>query len=171
MAHLIYLSLGSNLGRRRRFLRRALDALPPQVSLLRLSPLYETAPWGYLEQGDFLNLVVEAETDLQPRALLDHIKSIETRIGREAIFRYGPRQIDLDILFYNDRAILDGELVIPHPRLHERAFVLAPLADLAPNLRHPQLDKTVAELLSDIPNAGELARNIGDLYEDGKPAG
>jgi 2-amino-4-hydroxy-6-hydroxymethyldihydropteridine diphosphokinase len=168
LTHLIYLSLGSNLGARRLFLRRALDALPPEVRVLRVSPLYETAPWGYAEQADFLNIVVQAKSELEPQLLLKHIKSIEKRTGREASFRLGPRQIDIDILFYDDLMFEKGALTIPHPRLHERAFVLVPLAELAPDLRHPQLGKTIVELLAERPNWTETVRKINeaDWYEN-----
>ena len=168
MTHVIYLSLGSNLGERRQFLRRALDALPPEVRVLRVSPLYETAPWGYTEQADFLNIAVLAESELEPQLLLKHIKSIEKRTGREASFRLGPRQIDIDILFYDALMFEKGALTIPHPRLHERAFVLVPLAELAPDLRQPQLGKTIAELLAERPNWTETVRKINeaDWYEN-----
>lgn len=167
MPHRVYLSLGSNLGDRRGYLRRAIDALPPPVRVLRLSPLYETAPWGYLEQDDFLNIVVEAETVLQPLELLEHLKSIEALLGRTTNFRFGPREIDLDILFYDDLILAGDRLTIPHPRLHERAFALVPLADLAPELVHPQLDQTVTELLAAIPDAQTFVRKVGPLDPSG----
>ncbi len=143
----MYLSLGSNLGSRLSNLRRALHALAPQVRLTRLSGVYETDPWGYLEQPAFLNMAAAAETDLPPLDLLAHLKQVERSLGREPTFRYGPRSIDLDILFYDD-AVLDlPGLQIPHPQLAGRPFVLVPLAELAPALVHPGLGLSVSTLL------------------------
>ena len=145
---MIYLSLGTNLGDRMANLSRARASLAPQVHVKAASPIYETAPWGYLEQPTFLNQVVQVETGLAPLELLAYIKGIEGRMGRAPTFEYGPRLIDLDILFYDDRVIHLPGLEVPHPRLAERAFVLAPLADLAPDLRHPVSGLTVSEMLA-----------------------
>ena len=147
MTHTIYLSLGTNLGDRAANLQAAIVMLSPAVHVLAQSPIYETAPWGYEDQPDFLNQVIEAETELGPPDLLAHLKNIETELGRQPTFRYGPRLIDLDILFYDDLVLETPELTIPHPQFHKRTFVLAPLADLAPALRHPVLGKTVCEFL------------------------
>jgi 2-amino-4-hydroxy-6-hydroxymethyldihydropteridine diphosphokinase len=147
---LIYLALGANLGNREASLRLARASLAPQARVLAASPIYETAPWGYLEQPPFLNQILQVETSLSPIDLLGHLKQIEDDMGRKPNFHYGPRLIDLDILFYHDQVVnLDG-LVIPHPRLTERAFVLVPLADLAPDLRHPISGQTVSDLLASI---------------------
>ena len=154
MPHTIYLALGTNLGERLANLRAAIDALAPEVCVTAESPVYETPPWGFTEQPAFLNMTVEAETDLGPGALLDHLKRLESELGRVESFRYGPRLIDLDILFYDDLALDTPPLVIPHPRLHQRAFVLVPLADLAPELVHPVLKRRVSELLSDVDTSG-----------------
>jgi 2-amino-4-hydroxy-6-hydroxymethyldihydropteridine diphosphokinase len=150
----VFLALGSNLGARRENLRRASAALPPGVSVLAESPVYETPPWGVTEQPKFLNMVLMVETALEPVALLKHLKEIETRLGRTATIRYGPRVIDLDILFYGNRVLTSPELSLPHPRLHERAFVLVPLADLAPDLIHPTLGKSIRELLETVDKKG-----------------
>ncbi|HNT54929.1 MAG TPA: dihydropteroate synthase [Anaerolineaceae bacterium] len=152
--HKLYLALGSNLGNRRGNLQAALDALGPQILWKRSSPIYETPPWGYTEQPAFLNMVVAAETDLEPLELLQALKGVEARVGRTPSFRYGPRQIDLDILFYDDLILDTPELVIPHPRLVERAFVLQPLVDLNPGLSHPGLGRTAASLLADVDVTG-----------------
>lgn len=151
---LIYLGLGTNLGDRIDNLKAAREALPPQVTVLRASQVYETPPWGYVDQPPFLNQVIEAQTDLSPYRLLHHLKSIERRLGRTATFRYGPRLIDLDILFFGSQILdLDG-LLIPHPRLAERAFVLVPLAELAPELVHPQNGHSIRQLLSHLDTSG-----------------
>jgi 2-amino-4-hydroxy-6-hydroxymethyldihydropteridine diphosphokinase len=118
------------------------------MTVVAKSRIYETPPWGYTEQDAFLNQVVKAETYLEPQPLLKHIKRLETALGRAPTFPNGPRLIDIDILFYDDLVLDTPSLVIPHPRLHERAFVLVPLNDIAPELTHPALKKTVRELLA-----------------------
>jgi len=149
MSHVVYIALGTNLGNRLDNLQAALGALPPEVSVLAESHVYETLPWGYEDQPAFLNMVVKAETSLEPGALLKYLKQLEVQLGREGNFRWGPRLIDLDILFYDDLVIDTPPLVIPHPRLHERAFVLVPLVDVAPELIHPVLECSVREILAD----------------------
>jgi 2-amino-4-hydroxy-6-hydroxymethyldihydropteridine diphosphokinase len=144
----VYLSLGTNLGSRLENLESAVQALAPEVRVLKLSPVYLTAPWGYTDQPDFLNQVVKGETGLAPEELLAFLKSLEAALGREPTFRYGPRLIDVDLLFYDDLILETTGLVIPHPRLHERPFVLVPLADLAPDLKHPAMGKTIIDLLT-----------------------
>jgi 2-amino-4-hydroxy-6-hydroxymethyldihydropteridine diphosphokinase len=150
----IYIALGTNLGNRSANLRAAIEALPPEVRVTRESPVYETPPWGVTEQPAFLNMAVEAETELDAPAVLAHLKRIETRLGRQPTYRYGPRTIDLDLLFYDDLVLDSPPLIVPHPRLHERAFVLVPLADLAPDLRHPIIGQTLGELLAAVNRSG-----------------
>ena len=158
----IYLSLGSNLGDRAANLRAAILALPDcGVKVLRVSPVYETEPVENTAQAWFLNLVVEAETELFPLQLLARTARIERALGRVRTIPKGPRTIDIDILLYGSAVVSSAKLQVPHPRMTDRRFVLAPLADLAPDLRHPVLRKKIRELLAAAPEqalkpAGEL---------------
>ena len=154
MSHIIYLGLGTNLGDRQANLQDAVAGLFPKVGVLRVSSVYETEPWGYRDQPACLNQVLEGETDLQPLDLLVFLKNLELTLGRQATFLYGPRLIDLDILFYDQAVINQPELVIPHPRLAERAFMLVPLTELAPELRHPVLGLTISMLKNRIDTSG-----------------
>ncbi len=150
MEHIVYLALGSNLGNRLANLKNAVSNLTPQMNVKKKSLVYETPPWGFKEQPAFLNQVVMAETYLEPEALLGHLKRLEAALGREPSFQNGPRLIDIDILFFDDVILESPQLVIPHPRLQQRAFVLVPLNDIAPGLVHPGLGKPVSELLLDV---------------------
>lgn len=150
----VYLSLGSNLGDRLARLRAALERLAaPDLRILRVSPVYETEPVDYAAQPWFLNLVVEAETELFPLQLLSRVNRIERALGRVRTVANGPRTIDIDILLYGGAVIRSPKLEIPHPRMAERRFVLVPLSNLAPELRHPESHRTVRELLEAAPAA------------------
>jgi 2-amino-4-hydroxy-6-hydroxymethyldihydropteridine diphosphokinase len=145
----VYFGLGSNIGDREQMLQSAVDRLQaPDLMVKNVSAVYETEPMGFADQRSFLNMAVEAETDLFPLMLLARIQKIEISLGRKRSGPpNGPRTLDIDILFYGHVTVHSGKLEIPHPRLHERRFVLAPMADLAADLRHPGLHKTMRELL------------------------
>jgi len=135
-------------------LAAAVEAMPPEVQPISASPIYETEPWGYTEQARFLNQVISAETGLPPEELLAYIKNIEKNVGRTPTFRNGPREIDIDILLYGDLILDIPGLTIPHPRLHERAFMLVPLADITQDLVHPVINNTIFALLKSMPREG-----------------
>jgi 2-amino-4-hydroxy-6-hydroxymethyldihydropteridine diphosphokinase len=144
--HTVYLALGSNLGDRFANLKQAIDSLTPQLEVKAKSSVYETPPWGFEDQPKFLNQVVKAKTYLNPEPLLKHLKRLEVALGRQASFPNGPRLIDMDILFYDDLILNTSSLVIPHPRLQERGFVLLPLMELSPDLVHPLIKKSIREM-------------------------
>jgi 2-amino-4-hydroxy-6-hydroxymethyldihydropteridine diphosphokinase len=135
-----YIGLGSNMGNKRAYIQNALGHLNnyPGVRLLRVASLYESAPWGYLDQEWFINTVAEVETSLAPEQLLQGLLAIEKNLDRTREIKWGPRTVDLDILLYGQETINLPQLQIPHPRMHERAFVLVPLAELCPELPLPQ---------------------------------
>jgi 2-amino-4-hydroxy-6-hydroxymethyldihydropteridine diphosphokinase len=162
MSHRVYLGLGTNLGDRLENLRAAIVALPPAVCPQACSPVYETPPWGFADQPLFLNQVVQGETDLAPQPLLEALKALEARLGRQPSFQYGPRLIDLDILLYDQLQIETPQLQVPHPRLAERAFVLLPLAALAPDLVHPVLGRAIKQLLVEVDTSEMRWRSPGE---------
>jgi len=146
---IVYLGLGSNIGDREAMIESALAALDgPDLRLLRKSSLYETEPIGFRDQGWFLNMVAEFETDLFPKQLLLRMQKVELSMGRVRTIKNGPRNIDIDILLYGNAVVKTGDLEIPHPRYRERRFTLAPLAELNPGLRDPVTRQTMSEMLS-----------------------
>jgi 2-amino-4-hydroxy-6-hydroxymethyldihydropteridine diphosphokinase len=145
---IVFLSLGSNVGDREKNLRTAIAALPKLgVEIKKVSSIYETEPVDLLEQPWFLNCVVEGETTVPPATLLRELRELEQRMGSKKLVPRGPRLIDLDILVYGERTIDSPELQVPHPRMHLRRFVLAPLAEIAPDLKHPSWSGAAAQLL------------------------
>ena len=180
----VCLGLGSNLGQREKNLAEAIRSLgasrPPtlagqanggprdelsldEIEIMRVSSVYETSPWGYKHQPDFLNCVLEAHTTLPPDKLLERVKEIEQSVGRQPSVRYGPRHIDVDILLYSDDIVDLPDLQIPHPRLHQRAFALVPLAELHPDLVHPIL-KTSIGILASLVDGREGVSLWGPLF-------
>jgi 2-amino-4-hydroxy-6-hydroxymethyldihydropteridine diphosphokinase len=154
-----YLSLGSNMGNCAANIAQALDLLRKRgVQVVRQSSLYETEPVDLLDQDWFLNCVVEIETELMPDELIQVLLEVEKSLGRERRIPKGPRVIDIDILLYGNQFVRSAELKIPHPRMTERRFVLAPLAEIAPALQHPVFKRTIAELLALTPDQSEVRR-------------
>lgn len=148
-----YLSLGSNVGDRAKNLRDAIAALRNVgIDVTRISSMYETEPVDYLDQPWFVNMAVEAQTELAPSALLEILRGIETQMGSKKLITKGPRLIDMDILLYGNEVIDTPELQVPHPRMHLRRFVLEPLAEIAPNVRHSISGLSVSEMLTRTPD-------------------
>ena len=159
METITYLSLGSNVGDREKNLREAIARLGEFGRVRQVSSIYETEPVEFLEQAWFLNCVVESETSLSAGELLDGVLRIEKAMGRERTAKKGPRNIDIDILLFGDEVIQSAALTVPHPAMHERRFVLEPMAEIAVGVRHPVLGKTVRELLETLPE-GQVVRKI-----------
>lgn len=154
--HRAYVGLGTNLGERAANLQAAMERLRALGEVRRVSSLYETDPVGYRDQPSFLNMVAALRTALSPQHLLIACKVIERELGRVSTFRYGPRLIDLDILLYDELILDTPELTIPHPRLRERAFVLIPLAEIAPDIVEPRGRLSIGVLASEIDRSGVL---------------
>jgi 2-amino-4-hydroxy-6-hydroxymethyldihydropteridine diphosphokinase len=156
----IYLALGSNIGDREKNLREAIRLLAESgVRIAKLSSIYETEPVDYLDQPWFLNAALEAQTDLPAEQLLAALRKIESQMGSKKAFAKGPRLIDLDILLYGNETIDTPDLQIPHPRMLQRNFVLAPLAEIAPTLHHPTWPATAAELFSRSTDTSVVRQN------------
>lgn len=146
----VFLALGSNIGDKKKQIRDAIELLKKNIKNIKVAKFYETKPQYFEKQENFVNTVVSGYTDLKPLELMHFIKDVEKQVGRKERFRFGPREIDIDILFYGDLIYEDENLTIPHPLLQERYFVLKPLMDLEPDFVHPKLRKTIRELYSEL---------------------
>ncbi len=144
--HKIFLALGSNVGNKKEQINSAIELLGKHIKNIKTAKFYETQPMYYKKQENFINTALTGETNLSPEKLLEFVKSIEKKVRRQDRFRNGPREIDIDILFYDDLILKKDHLEIPHPLIQEREFVLNPLMDLDPNFVHPILKKTIKEL-------------------------
>ena len=145
-----YIGIGSNIGDRLSYIRRAINDIVLNCEITNASSIYETEPIGYALQPKFLNCVISLKTSLTPQALLHFLLSIENKLERKRKTRFGPRTIDLDILLYDNLIIHENDLIIPHPEMHKRQFVLLPLNEIAPNLKHPIFNKSIKTLLEEI---------------------
>ncbi len=150
----IFLGLGTNLGDRQQNLQRAVNGLAAGMMITAVSQTYETPPWGVDEQPAFFNICLVAETNQTPFELLSFVKNLESEIGRIPTYRWGPRLIDIDLLFFNSEIIDDPNLIIPHLHLSERAFVLAPLAEIAADFVHPRTGKSIKVMLNEVDKLG-----------------
>ncbi len=160
MTHQVYLSIGSNLGDKSGVCLSAVNELnsSDKITVIARSSLYETEPEGYKRQPSFVNMAVEIQTAFSPEALLVELKEIEKRLGRKKSFRWGPRIIDIDIIFYGSEIVSSAGLEIPHPRTNERAFVLYPLCELDGNIENPVTGKKVADMIKELSCKGAIRK-------------
>ena len=163
--HTAYVALGSNLGDREAFLKMGIDGVNahPFCRVEETAPVYTTTPYGGVKQGEFLNTVMKVRTLLEPEPLLDLLQSLEQKAGRERKVHWGPRTLDLDLLFYDDRILTAPRLIVPHPDMENRDFVLKPLCDIAPGLVHPVSRRPVIALLRELEKNGEVHVTAGNV--------
>ncbi len=146
----IILALGSNIGDRKKNLKKGIDILKKNIDICKISKIYVSKAVGYTSQPEFYNMVLSGKTDLSPSELLSFIKDVEKKVGRVYRFHWGPREIDIDIIFYENRVIDTEKLKIPHPFMHKRDFVLRPLLEIEPEMKHPVLNKSIKELYTSL---------------------
>lgn len=160
ISHTVFLSIGSNVGDKLQNCKDAIENLAgsKKITIIKKSSFYETEPWGEIDQDWFINCVIEIETELNADALLALIQNIEKRFGRNRVKKGGPRVIDFDILFFNGETIKTENLIVPHPFLHKRRFVLMPLSEIAPDFIHPVLKKPAADLLMQVDDNKKVVR-------------
>jgi 2-amino-4-hydroxy-6-hydroxymethyldihydropteridine diphosphokinase len=158
--HNIFIGMGSNIGDRRGYIQAALEKISkvPSTIVVKRSSVYETEPVGKKNQPDFLNLVAEIDTNLKPEDLLAELKSVEKMLGRTGIERWGPREIDIDILYFGSQIVRADEFEIPHAEVAKRRFVLVPLAEIAPNFKDPLRNKSMADLLNECPDSSRVRK-------------
>jgi 2-amino-4-hydroxy-6-hydroxymethyldihydropteridine diphosphokinase len=156
----IFLALGSNVGDRKANIEKAISLLNPKISNIKKANIFETKPVGFTEQENFLNTVISGYTTLSPLELLDFIKQVEKKIGRIERFRFGPREIDIDIIYFGSRIYKDQKLEIPHPKTHERDFVLMPLADIDPNFIHPKFNLSTLEMIKLLTSKTSIIKEV-----------
>lgn len=156
----VLIGIGSNIGERKENIGKAISLLKEKCRILKMSPLYETEPIGYRYQEWFLNCAIKVKTSLKPQELLDFLQSIEKRLGRVRTIKNGPRTVDLDMLFYGKKIINESNLIVPHPRLHKRLFVLKPLKDICPDFVHPILKKNIKGLYSAVNKIAVAQKTI-----------
>ncbi|WAA12362.1 2-amino-4-hydroxy-6-hydroxymethyldihydropteridine diphosphokinase [Fervidibacillus halotolerans] len=174
MEQIAYLSLGSNIGQREHFLSRAIEQLEDtkKIQVVDFSSIYETDPVGYKDQSNFLNMVIEIRTELTPEQLLNESLMIEKKLGRKREIRFGPRTIDIDVLLYNQELIHTDRLIVPHPRMHERSFVLIPLVEINGSLYLPNIDVSVKKQMEIVGAEGvriwrkKQSVNVYDLFKN-----
>jgi len=166
---LAYLSLGSNIGDREQFLRQAIARLEILGRVTSVSSFYETEPVEFTEQAWFLNCVVALEVELAPAELMSQLLGIERELGRRRLQKKGPRTIDIDILLFGEHVLRARDLTIPHPAMHQRRFVLEPLAEIAPETMHPLLKKMARELLEELPPGQSVRRIEASKSKNGEP--
>lgn len=158
--HTIFLGLGANVGDKKANIKKAVELLKGKITNIIVAPIYETKPWGFKEQDNFLNTAIKGNTYLSPLELFKFVKDVEKKVGRVERFKWGPREIDIDILFYDNLVYKDSDLNIPHPYLHERDFVLKPLMDLDPDFVHPVLKKAISKLYKSLRGNSSIVRTI-----------
>jgi 2-amino-4-hydroxy-6-hydroxymethyldihydropteridine diphosphokinase len=155
----IFLLLGSNLGDREKYLTDALQQLEvQQLKILKYSSVYSTEPWGMTEQDGFLNVAVQMESEMNAFEILEHVQKVELNLGKEKIIKWGPRTIDIDLLYFNGEIIETDKLVVPHPEIQNRSFTLVPMIDLDPDFVHPVLKKSQVQLLNECTDSLAVTR-------------